>query len=86
MSGGVGGVRGILRASRDSRYSGTRRGIGGIRRHWGLLWGCRGSFGGIRGASGGVGVRGVLGLVGTLGTEIAWRERDITRERGYVHL
>ena len=31
-------------ADRDSRYSGARRGIGGI----GGSWGCRGLFGGVR--------------------------------------
>ena len=30
-SGDVGGVRDLLGAGRDCRYSGTRRGIGGIR-------------------------------------------------------
>ena len=49
------GVRGVLGAGRDSQYSGTRRGIGGI----GDIGASRGvwSFGGM-GASGGVeGVR-----------------------------
>ena len=36
MTGGVGGVRGVLGTGRECRYSGTRRGIGGIRGHWGL--------------------------------------------------
>ena len=30
MSEGVGSVRGVLGAGRECRYSGTRRGIGGI--------------------------------------------------------
>ena len=64
-----------------TRYSGTRRGIGGIRGIGGLLGGCRGHLG-TSGASGGVGVSEVYwGLAGTLGTEIAWREREIARER-----
>ena len=46
--GASGGVRGVLGASRDSRYSGTRRGIGDIRGHWGIL----GGVGGCLGASG----------------------------------
>ena len=33
--GGVGGVLGVLGAGRKCRYSGARRGIGGIRGHWG---------------------------------------------------
>ena len=36
-SGDVGGVRGVLGAGRECRYTGARRGIGGIRGHWGLL-------------------------------------------------
>ena len=54
---------GVLGASRDSRYSGTRRGIGGIRDIGGTPRGCKGPFGGVRG------VLGVLGLPGTLGTQ-----------------
>ena len=51
--------------STDSRYWGTRRGIGGIRA-LGLL----GGVGGCLGASGGIGeATGVLGLAGTLGTQ-----------------
>ena len=34
-----GGVRGVLGAGRECRYSGARRGIGSIRGHWGLLGG-----------------------------------------------
>ena len=68
---GCRGVRCVLGASRDSRYSGTRRGIGASGA-LGAPRGCRGLFGGIRG----VGVSGVYwGLAGTLGTEIVWRER-----------
>ena len=38
---GIGGVRDVLGGS---RYSGTRRVIGGIRGHWGTPKGCRGLF------------------------------------------
>ena len=53
MLGGLGGVRGVLRAGGECRYSGARRGMGGKREHWGLIgvlgviwgigrsWGCR---------------------------------------------
>ena len=34
---GCSGVRGVLEAGRECRYSGTRRGLGSIRGHWGLL-------------------------------------------------
>ena len=37
VSRGLGGVRGVLGASRECRYSGARRGIGGIRGIGGLL-------------------------------------------------
>ena len=56
MLGLLGGVRGVLGAGRDSRYSGARRGIGHIGELLGDVGGCFG------------GVRGVLGLAGTLGT------------------
>ena len=48
---GCKGVRGVLWADRDSRYSGARRGIGGIRGLWGLLgvWGAEGLFWGHQG-------------------------------------
>ena len=36
------GCRGILGDSRDSRYSGARRGIGAIRGHLGVPRGCWG--------------------------------------------
>ena len=39
-------------AGRDCRYSGAKRGIGGIRGHLGTpraCRGCRGHFGGVRG-------------------------------------
>ena len=48
---GCRGVRGVLRATRDSRYSGTRRGIGTS----GAPKGCRGIgslFGGVKGCQG----------------------------------
>ena len=65
MSGGIRGVWGVrvyLGASRDSRYSGARRGIGAL----GASRGCRA----VLGASGGVGVSMVYwGLAGTLGTQ-----------------
>ena len=49
MSGGVGDIRGILEAGRDCRYPGARRGISGIKGHWGLLGGrVLGPLGGIR--------------------------------------
>ena len=55
------GCQGVLGASRDSRYSGTRRGIGGIRT-LGAPMGCRAVWGHQ-------GVSGVYwGLAGTLGT------------------
>ena len=49
------GVRGILGAGRECRYSGARRGIGGIRGHFGVPRGIvairreSGSVGGVRG-------------------------------------
>ena len=33
----IGGIRGVLGAGRECRYSGARRSIGGIKGHWGLL-------------------------------------------------
>ena len=33
--GVLGGIRGCMGADRECRYSGTRRGIGSIRGHWG---------------------------------------------------
>ena len=42
---GVGAVRDVLGAGRECRYSGARRGIGGIRGYLGLL----GGVGAIRG-------------------------------------
>ena len=63
------GVSGVyFGASRDSRYSGTRRGIGasggiGASKGVGAILGCQGE-------SGGVGMSGVYwGLAGTLGTQ-----------------
>ena len=52
-------------ASRECRYSGARRGIGGIKGHWGLQGGVweSGPLGGIRGC------QGVLGLAGSVGTQ-----------------
>ena len=61
--GVTGGVRSVLEAGRDCRYSGARRGIGGIRGHWGLLGGAGGHFGGIRS----VGVSGCIGVASGLG-------------------
>ena len=55
----VGGVRCVLAAGRECRYSGARRGIGGIRGHWGLL-GDVGCWEAVRGKSGASGCR-VLG-------------------------
>ena len=49
-SGGVGCARGVLGACRDSRYTGTRRGIGSIRSHFrvprgvGAIWGTSGVY------------------------------------------
>ena len=59
-SGGLGGVRHAFGAGRECRYSGSSRGIGGIR---GLLGGVRGASGTVRGlgTSGGVGVSGCIG-------------------------
>ena len=57
VSGGVGGVRGVLGASSDFRYSGTRRGIGASgelgapRGHLGVSGGIRG-VGGVKGCIG----------------------------------
>ena len=62
MLGLLGGVRGILGAFRECKYSGARRCIGGIRGHWGLL----GGVGAIRGCRG---IRGLSGSVGTQGPE-----------------
>ena len=59
MTGGVGGVRGVLGADRDSRFSGARRGIKASR-GFGLL--------GVQGPI--WGVRGVLGLEGILGNQV----------------
>ena len=42
---GCRGVRAVLGAAMECRYSGARRGISGIRRHWGFL----GGVGAIRG-------------------------------------
>ena len=60
MHGGSWGCRGllvgVLGASRNSRYSGTRKSIGGIRGIGGLLEGYRaiwGLLGGVRGVLGG---------------------------------
>ena len=36
MSGGVGGVTGVLGAAMECRYSGARRCIGGVRGHLGV--------------------------------------------------
>ena len=33
----VRGIRGVLGAGRECRYSGARRGIGGLRGHWGPI-------------------------------------------------
>ena len=54
---GVGSVRGVLGASRDSRYSGTRRDIGasgalGLLGGVGAIWGIRGCRG-VRSVLGG---------------------------------
>ena len=61
--------RGVLGASRDSRYSGTRKGVGGVRalgllRGVGAVWGCQE---GIRGCKGCQGCTGEL--AGTLSTQ-----------------
>ena len=72
VSGGVRecrGVRGVLGASRNSRYSGTRRGIG-HQEALGPPKGSRGPFEGIKGVSESVGVSEVYwGLAGTLGAQ-----------------
>ena len=57
----LGGVRGVLGAGRDCRYSGARRGIGCIRGHWGS-WG--GAIWGIRGCRGCQGCIGVVSRPG----------------------
>ena len=50
----------------ECRYSGARKGIGGIREHWGSF-----EVLGLLGASGGVGgVRSVLELAGSVGTQV----------------
>ena len=86
-SGGV-GCEGCIGAGKKCRYSGVRRGIGGIRRHWGS-WGCtgvRGPLGSVRGHQGVWGVRGVLGLarsVGTQGSEgYRWHKGALGAPRG----
>ena len=67
----VRGCQGVLGAGRECRYSGVRRGIGGIRGHFGALRG----IGVIRGVgeSGDVGcqwcIRGLAGNVGTQGLQ-----------------
>ena len=48
----LGGVRGCIGSCQECRYSGARRGIGGIREALGLARGCRGHWGAIRGISG----------------------------------
>ena len=35
---------------RECRYSGARRGYRWHKGHWGTLWGCRGTLGGVGGA------------------------------------
>ena len=61
MTGCVGGIRGVLGAGRDCRYSGARRGIGASGGIEGS-WGCRACRGTILGASQGVeGIRSVSG-------------------------
>ena len=63
--GYYGDDRSVLGAGRDSRYSGARRGIGGIRGHWGPLGDVEGLFWGASG-----GVRGCIGrLAGTVGIQ-----------------
>ena len=58
------GVRGVLGAGRDSRYSGARRGIGAlgdsgvVRSHF---WGIKG-VGGVLGAGRTVGTKGLEGV------------------------
>ena len=67
MPGGIRECRGCIGAGRDCRYS-DRRGIDGIRGHWGFLGGVEGYYWGVR-ASGCRGVSGVLGLTGSVGTQ-----------------
>ena len=64
VSGVIRDIRGVLAASRECRYSGARRGIGGIRGHWGFLEGV--------GA-----VRGVRGCRGALGWQVDWKPKYI---------
>ena len=60
MSGGIVGVRGVLGAHKECRYSGARRDIGGIRA-LGAPRGCSGYQKAVRGVRGCWGVKGVLG-------------------------
>ena len=49
LLGGIRGVRGVLGASSEWRYSGARRGIGGISRHCGAARGVGATRGAIKG-------------------------------------
>ena len=56
------GCQGCIEAGRECRYSGARRGIGGIRRHWDFLGvGVFGPLVGIKGCQGCIGVASGLG-------------------------
>ena len=66
VRGTSGGVSSVLGAGRECRYSGARRGIGGIMGHWGFLGGvgdAQGHFGGVRGL---LVCRGCQGYIGGL--------------------
>ena len=67
---GCRGIRGLLEAGWECRYSGDRRGIGGKRGHWGLIW-VLGPLGGIRG------VRGYRGVRDALGWQVDWELNHI---------
>ena len=83
---GCRGVRCVLRAGRDCRYSGARRGIGGIGRIGGI--GAPGGVGVLRGCYGvSGGVKGVHVSGGVLGagrdSRYSGARRDIGDIRGY---
>ena len=69
MSGAIRVCRGVRVYWKlaDCRYSGARRGIGGIRGHWGVPRSRGGHFGGLGGIRGCQGC--IEGLAGTVGTQ-----------------
>ena len=83
-SGGVGGVKGVLGAGRECRYSGVRRGIGAKRGHWGLIV-VLGAIEGIRGSQGCRGVRRCRGVRDALGWQVDREPNHIGPSPGSQH-